>query len=445
MLAVKLIPNLLSWFVIVLVLLRGFPGRRTIMAASGSVGFTAGSVGAFFLFRAFPGDQSFGIIRDLAGGSHLLLWGVAVAAIYRSTVRDFPLLWGERLANGLGFAGVSAFAAGFMAGAICACRLPGTGISFVSYLVLISAAGVLAFYAMTIEKLLPASFTLPRPSMLTAIVALLLFSSSSIIRVDLFSPLTMKVMKFAHDFVHQFMESMLFPDHLFIQGYLSGYIGLLFGKGVGFWGGLVIWFAPVAIVLLAVRLEPLPSVAHIRQGAQRRRQLATAIGARRRRLVIPLLSLAIFAAAAYQSRFPSVEYWDPKPVPVTATPSGEIVIPKKGDIDLGDGKLHKFLFKQGGKEARFFVLLGPAGKLIVVLDACAICKPDGYGQSEGTVICYYCKTLIPLETVGKPGGCNPVPVSFAEKDDGVHIDSLTLINEWSNTVQSTTKVKEGGK
>ena len=149
--------------------------------------------------------------------------------------------------------------------------------------------------------------------------------------------------------------------------------------------------------------------------------------------------------AAYQSSFPNVEYWDPKPIAVTAIASGEILIPKKGDVDLEDGKLHKFLFKQGAKEAHFFVLLGSNGRLTVDLDACAICKPDGYGQTEGTVICYYCKTLIPLETVGKPGGCNPVPIPFVEKNDGVHIDALTLINEWSNTVQSTTKIKEGGK
>ena len=151
-----------------------------------------------------------------------------------------------------------------------------------------------------------------------------------------------------------------------------------------------------------------------------------------------------FAAAAYQSCYPTVEYWDPKPVLVTANAAGEILIPKKGEVNLEDGKLHKYLYRQGEHEARFFVLMTPAGKLSVDLDACAICKPDGYGQAEGTVICYYCKTLIPLDTVGKPGGCNPVPMSFTEKDDGVHIDGVSLINMWTRTVQTTTK-KEGGK
>ena len=161
---------------------------------------------------------------------------------------------------------------------------------------------------------------------------------------------------------------------------------------------------------------------------------------------MPVLALMVCAAAVYRSRVPSVEYWDPKPLPVTASPAGEIFIPRSGEVDLEDGKLHKFLYKQGGKEARFFVLMTPQGELTVDLDACAICKPDGYGQAEGTVLCYYCVTLIPLETVGKPGGCNPVPVPFTEKEDGVRIDALTLINTWSGTVQSTgSKVKEVGK
>jgi hypothetical protein len=450
MVAVKLIPHILSWFGIVLVLLRGFPGRRSVVTATSISGFVIGVAGTFILFGSFPVTVPFGIIKSALGVSFLLLWGIAVAAIYRSTGRGVTILWVERLVNTSLCAGSVAALAGMVAGAMCACRLPATDSTALVFAVLVLASGALAYAlahaALAIEKRLPDSFTVSPTGMPTAVVALLLFSSSSILRLDLFSPLSMKVMKFAHDFVHQFMESMLIPDHVFIQSYLWKYIGLLFGKEVGFWGGLFIWFTPTLLLLLAVQFERLPPVAHIRQGAQRRKLLYTAIRGRRFRLVMPLIALMFFVAAAYQSRFPNVEYWDPKPIIVTATPSGEIIIPKKGDVDLEDGKLHKFLFKQGGKEARFFVLLGPSGRLTVDLDACAICKPSGYGQTEGMVICYYCVTLIPLETVGKTGGCNPVPISFSEKDDGVHVDALTLINSWRNTVQSTTtKIKEGGK
>jgi len=445
MLAMKLIPQLFAWTVIALFLLRGFPGRRAVVTAASMAGFALGVTGALGLFRAFPGALPFGIIKSALGVGFLFLWGVAVAAIYRSTGRGVPLLGGERLANSALSAGIFASLVGIVAGSVSACRLPAAGSNLLLFALLALAGAALAYAARFPEKLLPANFRVSLSGALTAVIALLLFSSASVLRLDLFSPLSMKVMKGFHDFVHQFMESVLIPDHLFVRSIVWKYIGLLFGKEVGFWGGMVIWFTPAVLIALAIHFERLPSVAHIRQGAQRRKQLAAAIGARRNLLVTPLLSVAILAAAAYQSSFPAVEYWDPKPLPVTANQAGEIFIPKKGEIDLEDGKLHKYLFKQGERQARFFVLLGPAGQLTVDLDACAICKPDGYGQAEGSVICYYCKTLIPLDTVGKPGGCNPVPVQFRETADGVVIDGMTLINSWSATVRATAGVKEGGK
>jgi len=445
MVALKLIPQLLSWIGIVLVLLRGFPGRRSIVTAASISGFVIGVAGDFILFRSFPGTIPFGIIKSALGVSFLLLWGISVATIYRSTGQGVTISWGERLVNTSICAGTGALLTGIIAGAVCACRIPAPDGNLPALLFLVLVAGILTFFALAVEKMLPASLTVSPSGMLAAVVTLLLFSSSSILRLDLFSPLSMKVMKGVHDFVHQFMESILIPDHLFVRPVVWKYIGFLFGKEVGFWGGIVIWFTPAFLIALAIQFERLPSVAHIRQGAQRRRLLAAAIKTQRHRLVIPLFSVVILAAAAYQSSFPSTEYWDPKPIPISANQAGEIIIPKKGEIDLEDGKLHKYLFKQGGREARFFVLMTPEGKLTVDLDACAICKPDGYGQAEGSVICYYCKTLIPLETVGKPGGCNPVPIAFIEKGDSVVIDSVTLINSWSTTVKATARVKEGGK
>jgi len=444
----KLVPQLIAWTVMVLVILRGIPGRRRTVTLVAMAGFTLGVAGYFVMFRSFPVKVPLGIIKTAEGAGFFLLWAVAVVALYRSTVRDFPLFRMERFVETRLCAWSGPLLSGVVAGAICASRLPGFDSATVQLLIyaalaLVGAALVVA--AWSVEKLLTPSFPVTPSSLLAAVVALLLFCSSSILLLDLFSPLSMKVMKGFHDFVHQFMESILIPDHVFIKPVIWRYIGLLFGKEVGFWGGMIIWFTPALLVALAIYLEPLPSVGHIRQGAQRRRLLAAAIRTKRYRLVVPVLTLVILAAAAYQSRFPNVEYWDPKPLVVTATPAGEIIIPKKGEVDLEDGKLHKYLYKQGGKEARFFVMMTPDGKLTVDLDACAICKPDGYGQAEGTVICYYCKTLIPLDTVGKPGGCNPVPVPFTEREEGVHIDGITLASSWARTVQATTRITEGGK
>ncbi|WP_236021888.1 DUF2318 domain-containing protein [Geomesophilobacter sediminis] len=449
MFAAKLLPQLFAFFGIAAVVLRGYPERRRPLAVSVGAGFAVGAAVAFFLFRNFPGSFPFELIRTVVGASFFLFWGIAVTALYRSSERALPDASGRSSRLDAVAAPVIALGAAVTAGALAACRFSGNDAPLgpVPALVLLLVIGaLLAAAGFFLEAKLPEALTVSRAGTLGGVVALLLLSSSYLVRLDLFSPLSMKVMKGCHDFVHQFMESVLIPDHLFVRPQIWGYIGILFSKEVGFWGGMVIWFTPFLLVAIAVRFELLPSVGHIRQGAQRRKLLAAAIRQRRMKLIVPLLSLVLMAGAAYRSSFPDVEYWDPKPIPVAADPSGDVFIPRKGgEVDLSDGKLHKYLLKGGAREVRFFVMLTPTGKLTVDLDACAICKPDGYGQGEGSVICYYCKTLIPLETVGKPGGCNPVPVAFSEKPDGVHINGVTLVNAWSTTVQSTGAKKEGGK
>lgn len=449
MVAVKLIPHLLAWVGIVLVLLRGFSGRRPVVMAASISGLVVGVTGTAVMLHSFSATIPFTVIKSALGVCFLLFWGTSVAAIYRSTGQSVAVFRGERFLGSSLCAGVISGLAAMVAGAVCSFKLPAAGSSAASIALLALGSGalayVLAYAALLVEKRLSVSFMVSPLGTLAAVVSLLLFSSSSVSRLDLFSPLSMKVMKGVHDFVHQFMESILIPDHLFIRPVVWKYIGFLFGKEVGFWGGMVIWFTPALLIALAVRSSRLPSVAHIRQGAQRRKLLSGALRNQRLQLLMPLFSMIILAAAAYQSSFPSVEYWDPKPQPVAANQAGEIIIPKKGEIDLEDGKLHKYILKQGEREARFFVLLTPEGQLTVDLDACAICKPDGYGQAEGSVICYYCKTLIPLETVGKPGGCNPVPVAFSVVGDSVVIDGITLMNSWASTVRATARVGEGGK
>ncbi|HEX2769358.1 MAG TPA: hypothetical protein VHN12_08720, partial [Geobacteraceae bacterium] len=169
MVAVKLIPHLLSWVGIVLVLLRGFPGPRPVVAAMGSAGFVVGVAGAFILFRSFPGEIPFGLIKTALGVSFFLLWGISVAAIYRSTSRDVQLTQEERFANTSLCAGAVALAAGMIAGAVCTCKLPGfdsTAAQLLAFAFLALAAVALAFTVLGVEKLLPPSFKVSKSGML---------------------------------------------------------------------------------------------------------------------------------------------------------------------------------------------------------------------------------------------------------------------------------------
>ncbi len=441
--ALKLTVLILAWGGIIIVLGRGFSVNRLLLAVSNATGFAAGVAVGALLLSTLQGDASFAVAKAVLSALFLLHWLVSLAALYRSTGEGTTVERFQKMSNNPLSAACCSIAVGILAGTICSFRfIPQGGEVPLLTVVIVGFSGVcLTAFFFGVEQFVP-KMPVPTAEVLMAIVvSFILFASSSIPRLDLFSPLVMKVMKLIHDIVHQFFESMLIPDHLFFRPEVWNYIGLLFGNRVGLWGGMLIWFTPVLLVAAAIRLERLPSVAHIRQGAERRTLLKAHIRERRTRLVAPLIAGVMLAAAVFQSRFPAVEYWDPKPLKVAATPSGSIFIPLTGEIDLKDGKIHKFLFKERGRDARFMVLQNSAGGYTVTLDACSICKPDGYGQTEGAVICYYCKTLIPLETVGKPGGCNPVPVPFMMEKNGIAIDGAALLNLWGITVQATNRVK----
>jgi len=440
----KLLPFVLSWFFMSILLVRSAGQKRTAAAFSAIAGIVSGVIAVAMLMSLSRALSPFDLVKSCAGASFLIMWVITVTGFYRVT--ESRLEAESTLLKR--FTGIIAlicipFCSGLMIGAAVTCRFPANGI-YQLFLILISGA-LLTIAGMMIERKLPLFIHVTWGRALTPLVALLLFATSSSPQLDLFSPLTMKVMKFVHDVVHQAFETMLIPDHQFFKTSVWEYIGLLFGNQVGFWGGLIIWVLPPVLAGVTVLRESPPSVAHIRQGVHRRMAIAAFFTERRWRLLTPSLALLFLGAAIYQSRFPDVEYWDPKPIVVTAKPSREIFIPKKGEVELEDGKLHKFILRKNGQDVRFFFLKLPTGHLVATLDACSICKPEGYGQTDGSVICYYCKTLIPLETVGKPGGCNPVPIKFESKEDAVIIDSILLYAKWNETVQINSKSKGGGR
>jgi hypothetical protein len=438
---------LICWGVLNLALAHAFPDRKRIVAWAAASGWLCGISVSGFLFLSFKGELPFTVLKAGAGLAFLLYFFVATVLFYSPTATVQAVISMFRFKSNAGVVAVVLLAAFFL-GAHCAARIISAdgGAALLPCLVLALAGFLVLFLAIRSERQIPAALPVTVTGLVSLSVALLLLVASSLPRLDLFTPLTMKVMKFIHDFVHQFFESMLIPDHPFFRNEVWNYIGLLFSSGVGFWGGLLIWFAPSVLLLAALGRERLPTVAHIRQGVKRRKQLHDYLVERRSRLIIPSVAMIVMAVAVYQSCFPAVEYWNPKPVPISANSEGDIfLVRKSAEIDLDDGRLHKFMFQRGAAKVRFFVLMKPDGQMTVDLDACSICLPDGYGQAGGTVICYYCKTLIPLETVGKPGGCNPVPVPFKVEAEGVRISGQTLVAVWQQTVQTVKKGPGGGK
>jgi high-affinity iron transporter len=81
--------------------------------------------------------------------------------------------------------------------------------------------------------------------------------------------------------------------------------------------------------------------------------------------------------------------------------------------------MRKWVYAAGDRTITFFTVRRPDGEIVAALDLCEICQPKGYAQMGSKhVFCKYCKTPIPLETVGQAGGCNPVPLP-SSVDHGV--------------------------
>ncbi len=87
---------------------------------------------------------------------------------------------------------------------------------------------------------------------------------------------------------------------------------------------------------------------------------------------------------------------------------------------LRDGHLHRFQVDLGGgKSARIIaVATGEAdGRIAVAFDACEICGTHGYLEDGGEIACLHCGSAIFPPSIGKSGGCNPIPLSAVE-DNG---------------------------
>ena len=106
--------------------------------------------------------------------------------------------------------------------------------------------------------------------------------------------------------------------------------------------------------------------------------------------------------------------------PLNLKPDAEGLIRVKID-DLADGSLHRYSHvTDDGHVVRFFMINRSGGKKIgVVYDACMLCGDMGYIQQKNEVICIACNVRIFVPSIGKAGGCNPIPL--AHKVEGGYV------------------------
>ncbi|AJC86638.1 ferrirhodotorulic acid ABC transporter membrane protein [Campylobacter sp. RM16704] len=98
---------------------------------------------------------------------------------------------------------------------------------------------------------------------------------------------------------------------------------------------------------------------------------------------------------------------------------------------LRDNKLHRFAYiSDEGKVVRFFLINKREDKdsPVAVFDACSICGDMGYVKRGGELICISCNVRIFLPSVGKAGGCNPVPMKYKFENGKVTIPFSEILD-----------------
>ncbi len=103
--------------------------------------------------------------------------------------------------------------------------------------------------------------------------------------------------------------------------------------------------------------------------------------------------------------------------------NGQVAIPLQ---QLYDGDLHRYQAKENGVEVRFWLFQKPDGKIATVLDACEICGSLGFYKRQNSVICKNCAGPILPQSVGTPGGCNPIPVQAQVTADSVIVQEADI-------------------
>lgn len=183
---------------------------------------------------------------------------------------------------------------------------------------------------------------------------------------------------------------------------------------------LAIVLAPLFFVAIPSRRQAAPPDAGGPAEARKRRALAL----RDRRLRWATASLSLLVAVLLGANY--VQGWGDKPLspaqPVEAS-EGTIEIPLSA---LATGGFHRFAFDAGVTSVRFIVVRSASGWK-VALDACEICGAAGYNAEGGAVICRLCDSPINAETIGRTGGCNPIPLPFVETGSGLRIAAADLL------------------
>jgi FTR1 family protein len=187
------------------------------------------------------------------------------------------------------------------------------------------------------------------------------------------------------------------------------------------------WFFFVTILALAAIMvlfearrrqpEPLPG-----SGAEKRKAQWSA---RRERLWMTavLASSFIFIVLVTAEFIYAKSVSALSPATEVSFSNGSLSIPL---AQVSDGDLHRYAARAGGAQIRFLLYQKPDSRVVAVFDACEICGSVGFFKGQNGLVCKNCASPINSQSVGTPGGCNPVPLTSSISGDAIVIHEADL-------------------
>jgi len=298
-----------------------------------------------------------------------------------------------------------------------------------------AAGGILIFPLgrLTFVRKAGEVFDVPQILLLCAILKLFGSGMKGIEQITLIPSVQAGLMKFFHDFVHQNFVLFMVPDHMLLRTTAWNFIGIFFGANFALFVSLLLLLSvPLFFLYRKLLREPVvPAVSDAPATGAVIRKLRHAVLSERRKKAAPVIFFVFLIVTSWYVRGgqTSPRLYNPAPKPLVADNGLVRILISDPTMDLKDGRIHKFSLAHQGKNIRILVVRKPDSRFSVCLDACEICPPEGYGQKEDLLVCIYCNTPIPVRTLGRPGGCNPIPLEAASDNSFISIKLDELLKK----------------
>lgn len=214
-------------------------------------------------------------------------------------------------------------------------------------------------------------------------------------------------------------------------------------------GAITTWLNVICLAIMFINLSIFIFQTHFKRTLQakieqdtieKRKKLALAQVSKRFIYWGTLAMILIATAQIYWEQVASRPPQLSEAIPVTLDQIQQVRIPIE---QVKDGKLHRFVWiADDGKAVRFFIINRQPNKLSLaaVFDACLLCGDQGYVMQGNQVVCVGCGVHMFIPSIGKPGGCNPVPIEDWQQTENEIIIRRTSLEDGLNLFSTIVEI-----